>query len=481
MPHEHPQNELAAAMRWHEVMNAGGVKGSRLVCEWDRLLTRHAAPGRYRSGLLFQPTEAFGTAIVSMHAGQLQTHATVMHNTTPMSVRVTLSKAPPLSYLVLDAVHVEDLRRWLQVELMSTGQQTIYRTALALLESEAALRMTVAKAMQADAPQPYSLEAIADALRRWQERQRREPLPAIGSDAFHALARQIFLRLKRQIAPDAVQAAVALVERMGHSLGHQPLRLQSTAADRVEVWMTMQDSAQDDQLAPWVWCERWPLKATQDAGWQVNSGRSFVHEVLPASPAAGVTILHEWEAAASWRDRHVPGGLNPEQRELLMALVDDSAAALRDGDLWGDPSALFERASAIAERPAAQLDMRLLGTVYRPSLDHLYAIVAMLPLPWLHAYAQSRGTPLHATIAAWAKQQQLDVQRAAPKAEIGLVLASQALRIFKGNPVHALVSGRPSPTVPRLLGIEHRLGLDEPGAITYLPTHFRHWLEGFKP
>lgn len=242
--------------------------------------------------------------------------------------------------------------------------------------------------------------------------------------------------------------------------------------------MTMQDSAQDDRLAPWVWCERWPLKSTRDAGWQVDSGRSVVHEVLPSTPAGGVTILHEWDAAAGWRGRHVPGGISPEQREQLMTLVDDSAATWRDGDLWGDPSVLFERASTSGDRPGTQLDMRLLGTVYRPSLDNLFAIVAMLPLPWLHAYTQSRGTPLHATVATWAQQQQLNVQRDAPQSEMGLVLASQALRIFKANPAHALVSGRPSPAVPRLLGIEHRLGLDEPGAITYLPTHFQRWMKG---
>ncbi|TAL63592.1 MAG: hypothetical protein EPN79_15660 [Burkholderiaceae bacterium] len=469
-------------------MNASLAPGSRLLCDWDTLLTPDTAPACFRRGeQLHHPQSRFGVAVATRADQSTIVRAPIgaTDHAKQFLARVALDKAEPQSYLVLDLVDPRALQQLLAAAAASDQSDVVVtrllHEALAHLEREDALQAPAVAALMAAAEERRIVgrrtvaDAVSDAVRRWRVREKGKLPPAPDSPGFEDWLRIMLDGLARQY--QHADSVVAAAESMGRSMGIEPLRAQTNAAGRVEVWMTVPDVEQDDRIGPWVWVDRWVLKTVGSGHWRVDTGRQSSRDLLPMTPSGAVSLIHEWPEAMRWKGLTAPGGLSPTQREDLIELVDRSADAWKGDDLlWGDPDEAFG-AVVYRNKPGPGVATRLVGAVYRPDIGDIVGILLTHTAPVLYAY-RTGSKELQRAIERWAPTHLVDLSSPEPVPEITAMSGSKLMRLFASAPVlHAPGKPRQVSDDGRHTAVATSLALGDPAAYRYVPECFASWID----
>lgn len=307
---------------WIKEKNAYLRSGSRVLCNWDSVMTPHTAPGACKerqrdSGFdrNYYPATKMDTVIsfregtsVCVEIGVMSQYSWRPHT---FNCKVNLSRYRPnyyygqgeLAYLCLDAVRPNELQ-WYIHNRETRGDHIFYirffKTALKFLQQErqeehsTRQRMVQALADGQIATGHEAEEIVDQAVVAWRAASRGKPLPAFDIDgsapgAWKSLLNQMFM-----LAGEG-QRQTTEIEAFLQELGYKPLRLVLSGAAKLVVYAAPRQEERDDRLTRHVWVHRISIERGKTK--VLEKSRRWA--MLPKA-AASETTLHQWEGADEW-------------------------------------------------------------------------------------------------------------------------------------------------------------------------------------
>lgn len=305
---------------WINEMNSYARSGSRMLCNWRRLMNPETAPGACRNyprgegfDFRYQPAND-KDVVIAYRAGQnLYVDIDVSgysykSGDRAFTCKVNLSKAKDgreddLSRLCLDAVKPDDLRWYIHNRDSRSGHLTYIRFfkqalkyILAERETERDSRERLSLALH-DGDIAHGAEAtrlVDQAVIAWRAANRGKPVPVYGESAaaWKSLLDQMYM-----LAGEG-ERQVEEVEAFIVGLGYRPLRMVLSGGAKVVVYAEPTAEERDDRLTPHAWVHR----ITVERGKAQYAEKTRRWALLPASEASETT-LHQWPEASEWAGR----------------------------------------------------------------------------------------------------------------------------------------------------------------------------------
>lgn len=321
-----PGQKRQTVQSWIKEMNGYVQPGSRIMANWQALLTLETAPSvferssNYRREAerrrLFVPKERFSIAVLSREGTDLVTEVEVRGegrrlNERSFNAKVNLSKydepygpSELIPYLCLDKVTPEDVRWYMHDRGARTDHITyirLFKAILAAVEAERAVeaptRELMAKALRdGKVVAETDIPGVVDsAVAAWRAANRGRPLPKSDGKLPPAQWKAILdLMFHSAVGSDEREAmAIALLEGKGYA----PLRFAAGGDGRVAIYAAPLESERDDRIEPFAWVHRIVLDFKD--GEAKERTRKWV--TLPGADASE-KVLREWDTAKNWVD-----------------------------------------------------------------------------------------------------------------------------------------------------------------------------------
>ena len=316
-----PKEQRQKAASWISAKNEHLKSGSRVLCNWNRLLTSRTAPGAVKSDgyqgkdrIVYRPRSKFDIAIAYKDGLSICVDVTVSgrspstgHDRT-FTCRVDLSKVEyanqsieDLEYLCLDDAAPEDLHWYIHNRDARIGHLTyirMFKTALAFIsderEHEARARGAVAALLYENNIQSDEINAMVQrTVSTWRAHNRGKPLPIpddplAKKDWAGVLDQAKALCRSKRGASDAISDIV-------EAAGYLPLRLIVDGNAKQAVYAAPSDDEMDNRLEPHAWVHKITLR-------EGKTGPTIASKKWASLPKhePSETIIHEWEGAQRW-------------------------------------------------------------------------------------------------------------------------------------------------------------------------------------
>ncbi len=337
---------------WIKEKNKCLQVGSRVLCNWEKLMTPQTAPAavRYvnwsRNEWIYSPRERLSSCIVRESKGNLVVEAPVEGMTAKGTDRafncvVNLSEfkeeyfgAIPL--LCLDQVEEDELDRYIRHRDTRSGYVAsiiVLKKAREVIQQERQkeepCRLALVSMMLNEGiPQSEAIDNAQRATRSWRIAFRGEIPPCPGDRRWPAIARQC----RALCIPEESLRAVARDIAREHNA--KPLRISTDETGDTILYVAPADHERDDRLEPHVWVRRLTMKESK-RGMVVKSAE---WRVLPKSDLTE-TVRCEWDEAKVWSSLSSRFS-SLEQKARLMSFCDRSWT-----DLLAEPTATFSMGS----------------------------------------------------------------------------------------------------------------------------------------
>ena len=352
-----PGTSLMPLGEWIKEKNRYLQAGSRVLCNWEKLMTPQTAPAavRYvnwsRNEWIYSPRERLSSCIVRESKGNLVVEAPVEGTTTKGAERtfncvVNLSafkdeyfSAIPM--LCLDQVEEAELERYIRHRDTRSGYVAsivALKKAREILQQERQkeepCRLALVSMLLNDGiSQSVAIENTQRAIRSWRIAFRGDIPPIPGDRRWDAIVKQCRILC----VPDEPLKEMAWA--IAREQGTKPLRLSTDATGSMILYLTPAEHERDDRLEPHVWVRRLTLKESK-RGMVVKSAEWCV---LP-QVASTETIRYEGDEAKVWSSLSSRFS-SPEQKARLMSFCDKSWT-----DILAEPTATFSMQSEEAIR-----------------------------------------------------------------------------------------------------------------------------------
>lgn len=310
---------------WLKEKNAQLRSGSRVLCHWSELLTHKTAPSaceRTRWGdvvsrdrILYRPENSFDVLVTQLDKKEICVKIPVSGEGYNFKQRSFTSRVCLTAYeydefsnerfafLVLDSVHPDDLRWYINNRDQRTGHVKyirLFKRALQEVEKDRAEeahareRLKVAIMNRGVAKDAATAESVVEkTVASWRASRRGLSFlkfdgekPPRGWGAVMDLAATI--GSDRDLAANEIEA-------FAREKGLSPLRVSLTGRGDFVLYASPSDEERDDRFAPFVWVHRINLGKIIS-----ETSRSWV--VLPESDASE-EVLREYPEADEWRGR----------------------------------------------------------------------------------------------------------------------------------------------------------------------------------
>lgn len=304
------------------IKNANGYlrSGSRLLCNWNSMMTPETAPGackpsRSRSSYrdweqVATPQHDFSQAIAYRKGQSLLVSVEVKRyfTDTYFNCNVTLTERmrhydaidDQLPFLCLDAVDPDELEWYVHSRKHRASHLyyiRFFKTAIKMLREERELEID-ARARMAEALNRGNIGApeerlsiINQAVIAWRAAQRGAALhTALESEkSWRSLLDQMYMLAGR--ADEEVEEVRAFVS----SQGHKPLRLVVNASGKLTVYAAPKESERDDRAENHAWVHRISIVRGKTKIRETNRTWSILADSLAAE-----TTVYQWEDAKEW-------------------------------------------------------------------------------------------------------------------------------------------------------------------------------------
>lgn len=336
---------------WVDQKNALARSGSRVICNWDKLLTTETAPyivvetgGRHSySYQRYKPKNDFDVVIARREGEGIIVECPVeggVRVDREFNASVNLSKFEATStfaYLVLDAVRPEEIDHYIRRREGRRGYikyVTILLEAKRIIEAdlkhETLLRRYLVDAVQAGGVQLPGAEdgdAVSTVIRQWRAAHRGAPTPALD---LAANGREITSMLDQLwVLAGKGRDRAAAAEQVCRVEDRQPLRLSLSGRNRLYLYATSTTSEIEELLGPHQWVTRLTLEELKTKVTVVDRRLVRMAKVDPKE-----TVLREWDGVEKWIDREFFHDLEPAQVSNLRLLGSEAA---RRAALWLAP------------------------------------------------------------------------------------------------------------------------------------------------
>lgn len=306
---------------WLKERNSQLRSGSRVLCHWSQLMNRTTAPSACerprwndygKGGVLYNPEKPFNVVVAYRDKKDICVKIRVSGETydykeRSFESRVNLSAYDPsefddeeFPYLVLDSVHPDDLRWYINNRTQRTGHVTyirLFKRALEAVEADRAVeadarqRLKGAILAQGVASDDVTAEGIADrTVSSWRASRRGLSFPKFDGNK-PPRGWDVVLDLAKGLSADR-ELVVGEIEGSCRDMGLVPLRICLTGRGDFMLYAAPRDEERDDRMTPFVWVHKIRLDASKR-----ERSRSWV--ILPKSDA-GEEILKEYPEASDW-------------------------------------------------------------------------------------------------------------------------------------------------------------------------------------
>lgn len=350
---------------WLQEKNRAVQSGSRVLCDFGRLLQEKNAPacfsrtyygGRSHVDTIATPEKADDTLVVYRDKGALcvpvwverQSFADIKQTHFTARVEIDHPSVPTAwpGYLCLDDVEAEELEWYIHNRQSRVRHIKYIRLFKACLESlrkeakrEAPTREYLANALN-EAGLTSTEEAgeiVKEACKRWRVAHRGEALPPLGDhEGIQELLDQVH-SLSHHRSGTLLRQAEALISDKGWT----PLKVSIDGKNRLVVYHTAELEPGQDVLMPWGWVRRTILKPLKTKVAEASSRMVW----LSVAGEPSETQLKAWPELAQWQHEHnAPCTLQRQQKAIQM--VDqacEEAAATFMAEGAGIPEPAFER------------------------------------------------------------------------------------------------------------------------------------------
>lgn len=318
---------------WLKQKNALAQSGSRLLCNWNHLMTADSAPSAVTRGdkydrVRYEPKEPFALAIAHRVKQTIEvqcpvkgySHSTHSDREFNAAVNVTLwersdATRGDFGYLCLDDVSPEEVSYYIYTRHNRRGYIK-YVPMLMAARRQLEFDAKREELLRADLRKTgASNEAISTVIRHWRAARRGAEAPSPASDAYADNLKAMRSQLSILAGEGAARRKAA--EEICEKAGTLPLRLSLSGRSKFYLYTTVVPGSRENLLGehPWVLRLAMIQKPKDPSNFDVLDTR---YVILPKQDAKE-EVLAEWDGVKDW--------VEPKRAHRLSY---DQARALRD-------------------------------------------------------------------------------------------------------------------------------------------------------